>query len=258
MAMKMKISLTAFVLVCIPCWLRGQSTTEEEFNYLSRGYQIQLESGLDMKKDYRLELLDRTTLPIHNAARSVEFSGLYREGTDKPCAYLVTLGQGDNTLKNYLCIPSYDAPDALWDRAFQEMTERLGKDPDAYAAVFLASLRFAASEGRRGGHSLFDPNMVYMPSDNDEDMGPYASCKDRSLIYRVSPVPGGKGPGRVVLNVIIDRSGKVFSVDQDLMSSTTASADLYGRAKEAALKCRFNGDPNAPIQDACKLTFTFH
>lgn len=30
-------------------------TTEEEYNYLTKGYRVQLESGLDMKKNYLLE-----------------------------------------------------------------------------------------------------------------------------------------------------------------------------------------------------------
>ena len=29
-------------------------TTEEEYNYLTKGYKIQVESGLDMKKGYSL------------------------------------------------------------------------------------------------------------------------------------------------------------------------------------------------------------
>jgi hypothetical protein len=32
-----------------------QSTTQEEYNYMSKGYQISLSSGLDVKKGYRIE-----------------------------------------------------------------------------------------------------------------------------------------------------------------------------------------------------------
>ena len=33
-------------------------TTLEEYNYISKGYKIQLESGLDMKRGYLLEDID--------------------------------------------------------------------------------------------------------------------------------------------------------------------------------------------------------
>lgn len=34
---------------------KPKGTTQEEYNYMTKGYQIQLSSGLDVKKGYRIE-----------------------------------------------------------------------------------------------------------------------------------------------------------------------------------------------------------
>jgi hypothetical protein len=57
--------------------LKGQSdsttplaspTTLEEYNYLTKGYHIQITSGLDMKKGYRLDTLGAYSLGNYNFA----------------------------------------------------------------------------------------------------------------------------------------------------------------------------------------------
>ncbi len=52
----MRISIT--IIFCIASFITLGQTTETEYNYVTKGYKIQLESGLDMKKGYRFEDLD--------------------------------------------------------------------------------------------------------------------------------------------------------------------------------------------------------
>lgn len=53
---KIKIFSTCFGLVVLFTNLYFQ-TTQEEYNYITKGYKIQLDSGLDMKKDRTLPTL---------------------------------------------------------------------------------------------------------------------------------------------------------------------------------------------------------
>lgn len=44
-----------FILFFIlPAIAFGQNTTQEEYNYMTKGYKVQVESGLDMKKGYTI------------------------------------------------------------------------------------------------------------------------------------------------------------------------------------------------------------
>lgn len=52
-----KIILSLLLLASISsyCQDKPNGTTLEEYNYMTKGYQIQISSGLDVKKGYRIE-----------------------------------------------------------------------------------------------------------------------------------------------------------------------------------------------------------
>src|SRR5687768_11609928 len=76
-----------------------EGTTLEEYNYITKGLDIQMKSGLDMKKGYELK-------PIFSATegnRSVSFSELLK-GTDKRAIVAdITWTSKKHT---YFCIPN--------------------------------------------------------------------------------------------------------------------------------------------------------
>ena len=63
--------------------------------------------------------------------------------------------------------------------------------------------------------------------------------------------------GTVVVDIIVDQYGKVIRANPGARGSTTADAGLYKKAKEAALKTRFNANPNAAEQQKGTMTFIF-
>lgn len=101
-------------------------TSEEEYNYLSKGYKIQLESGLDMKKGYYIEdmpiLKNHMRLNIDNVIKDVvrqsAFKLLFREGEKRPCAILLIQTRKDNNVQSYFCIPSYSSD--LWPKFYED------------------------------------------------------------------------------------------------------------------------------------------
>lgn len=108
-------------LVALNAVALAQGTTEEEFNYLTKGYAIQLSSGLDMKKGYTLTDMGKWPLDYGNSVqRTTSFKGLYREGSTKPCAILMIYKKPDGT-PAYYCIPSLDADGELWARTFRSI-----------------------------------------------------------------------------------------------------------------------------------------
>lgn len=61
------------------------STTEEEYNYMTKGYRVQTESGLDMKKGYRFG--EYEVIPVGNY--SFEVKPLIREAQNELAGILV-------------------------------------------------------------------------------------------------------------------------------------------------------------------------
>ncbi len=87
-------------------------TTLEEYNYVTKGYQVQLESGLDMKKNYELEDVNEAT----TGERIVTLKKLVKSTTNqkKTVAYMLTYTKGSGTTE-YICIPHPNSNDEIRD-----------------------------------------------------------------------------------------------------------------------------------------------
>ncbi len=99
----------------------ARSTTLDEYNYLIKGYKIQIESGLDMKKGYYLT--DVGTQQIDSYSFTIK--NLMREDQYDLAGILVITYSGTSGRTYYTGIPinnpklmaMYAADVAKWDRA---------------------------------------------------------------------------------------------------------------------------------------------
>lgn len=66
-----------------------------------------------------------------------------------------------------------------------------------------------------------------------------------------------QGAGRVVVEVNVDRSGKVIQATPGIKGSTTLDEYLLRVAKEAALEARFETKPDAPRIQKGTITYNF-
>ncbi len=66
-----------------------------------------------------------------------------------------------------------------------------------------------------------------------------------------------QGEGRVVVDVSVDREGKVIQAIPGTKGSTTLDEYLLRVAKEAALEARFEAKPDAPIVQKGTITYNF-
>lgn len=117
-------------------------TTQEEYNYITKGYKVQIESGLDMKKGYTLTDLDTSKLTIGEITRSCTFKGLFRNGEVKPCAVMILYKRLDNDKTYYICIPSNNTSNEIWKQTYAWVdtiiTDELSK------TLILSLMKFSA------------------------------------------------------------------------------------------------------------------
>ncbi len=91
-------------------------TSEEEYNFGTVGYKIQLQNKLPMKQGYRIADFGIFEEPD----RTVAFKGLIRHGEEYPCA-IIMIYTKDKFPPEYFCIPTEDAPFELWERYFKSL-----------------------------------------------------------------------------------------------------------------------------------------
>ena len=63
--------------------------------------------------------------------------------------------------------------------------------------------------------------------------------------------------GKVVVDIVVDRNGKVLKAKAGARGSTTTNPILQKKAEEAAYKAKFKKDTNAPFEQKGTMTFVF-
>lgn len=83
------------------------------------------------------------------------------------------------------------------------------------------------------------------------------SLSGRSMITPPKINDQSQEVGKVVVEIIVDRYGKVIRATPGERGSTTTSRLLYDKAKQAALQTKFNPNPDAAEEQKGQMTFIF-
>lgn len=118
------------------------------------------------------------------------------------------------------------------------------------------------SEGDAGGTGnqgrlTGDPNSTNRDGSGLGSQGNSFSLAGRSLVGSLpKPVYNIQEEGTVVVEIIVDKYGKVTSANVIMKGTTIQNTTLWNVAKDAALKARFNENPAATAVQ--KGTITYH
>ena len=63
--------------------------------------------------------------------------------------------------------------------------------------------------------------------------------------------------GKVVVEIVVDKNGKVIRATPGARGSSTTNPTLYKISKEAALEARFNVKADAPAEQKGTMTFVY-
>ncbi len=122
----------------------SNQTTLEEYNYVSKGYKIQLESGLDMKNGYTLKDIENFVSAFNAGSdyiqRKSTFKLLYKNGQKLPVAIMMILERKDNNYIDYFCIPSYYSESDLWKVFYKDFTKNLKTETVGMSSLEIQNL----------------------------------------------------------------------------------------------------------------------
>jgi len=79
----------------------------------------------------------------------------------------------------------------------------------------------------------------------------------RSPVHLPKPAFNVQKQGIVVVEITVDRSGRVISATPGIKGSTLVDNTLYASAKKAALESRFNVNNSSPERQIGKITYHF-
>jgi hypothetical protein len=81
--------------------------------------------------------------------------------------------------------------------------------------------------------------------------------RGRSIVKKAKPLSDSQEEGIVVVEIIVNQYGKVIKATAGQKGSTTTNANLYAKARMAALAVKFNPSPNGEREQKGTYTFVF-
>ena len=111
---------------------------------MTKGYEFQLQNGLDTKKGYSFKNLGDYGLVNGHQYRNCEFKSLIRDKDQKSCGILMIYKRTDipNGAVYYICIPTIDAADEIWKQTYYIIKTHLTDKPEVSQAVIWAMMKF--------------------------------------------------------------------------------------------------------------------
>jgi periplasmic protein TonB len=113
--------------------------------------------------------------------------------------------------------------------------------------------------GDGSGHSIGDG-----PGDGHGDdvpggngKGNTYSLKGRKLMKKPDQMTDSQEEGTVVVEIIVDETGKVIKATPGQRGSTTTSSNLFAKARQAALSAKFNPSPDGIKEQRGTCSFVF-
>jgi hypothetical protein len=79
----------------------------------------------------------------------------------------------------------------------------------------------------------------------------------RNMLSSPTIKDNSQNEGKVVVDIIVDKYGKVLRANPGARGSTTTNSTLYSKAKQAALNTKFNANPDAAEEQKGQMTFIF-
>ena len=102
-----------------------------------------------------------------------------------------------------------------------------------------------------------DPNASgYYGIGGDGSGGNYR-LGNRNALNKPKPEYDCNEEGKVVVSISVDQSGRVIAAEPGVKGTTNSAQCLLNRAKEAALKTKFNADSKAPVKQMGAIIYNF-
>ena len=147
----------------------------------------------------------------------------------------------------------------------QKQTETKKTEPQPNPAASYASRFKNKKKGSEGitsgsgnqGSPTGDPNATDRTLGTGGGGGISADVAGRTMVYVSKPVLTQQKEGIVVVEVKVDREGRVTSAVPGKRGTTTPDSYLHGLAKSAALKTKFDKKSDAPFEQVGYIKYHF-
>jgi hypothetical protein len=245
----MKYFLILLIITPLLSFSQEEGTTLEEYRYCTKGYQMQIESGLDpVKNGYEIKKL----YAFEHELRTVNFVGLIEKSSLNLKAIILILSEDNLNITKTFCLPNEYTHSKI-DEMYQESLMSLSS-PHLNLVLLALSKYTHFINNQLPEEELDIDNSPSTKITVSSDIGGGLAGRDakfRSLPNNDSQL------GEIMIKVCIAPNGCVIQVRYSKIGSTISDDELVFLALKAAKKFKFQENPNAPDKQCGTITFKF-
>jgi len=134
-----KVLFTTLTLLFLHSFVRAQ-TTQEEYNYITKGWKNHLDDGSDVKSGYemtRLKSVNMTSGDGHRRKATLSAFKKTKNGFNHTVAYMITYQKNDEATE-YICLPHFTSDESLQYSFAQALHD--GKSDNSYRLQIITLL----------------------------------------------------------------------------------------------------------------------
>lgn len=255
------------LLITFICSTTSGQTTQEEYNFITKGYRFTIEYGLDMKQGYTMK-------PIKSYKPSPSFSGdilgLFRANNDL-AGYLVIVEDG--TFKKDICIPTESSSDEIW-KQYDYLLQSLPLSTQRYFTIMLSKF-LSQKPILQQEKPLFTTDTTKnqpTPPDAEEGTGGIVIPKKTNPLLpgnvkginhhtiRFFPNPPQTAKeikGNITLSFCVNREGEITEAKVISEKSSIKDNDVIDLVLANVRKYKFSLNVYAPSIECGYITYTF-
>ncbi|MFK7946960.1 MAG: hypothetical protein AB8G11_05175 [Saprospiraceae bacterium] len=247
------------------CQLTYGQTTQEEYNFITKGYRFTIDYGLDMKQGYTM-----TRLKDYNFSTSfhADIMGLFRVSGDL-AGYLVRIKDG--TFNKDICIPTENSANDIWQQ-YDYLLQSLPLSTQRYYTIILSqflsqkTMIYANNTTKSdtlNGVAILDSEegtggIIIPKKTNPLLPGNVEGINHHSMRFIPDPPQTAKEVnGNIKLNFCVNKEGDITEAKIIPAETNIKDADIISLVLANVRKYKFSLNVYAPDRECGYITYTF-
>ncbi len=118
-------------------------TTQDEYNYLTKGWLSMQQQGMGMKAGYATTDKGKYVMEYSGYNLEVSILNLTRTADNSSAGYIVMVHDTKKNNTQYIGVPTKNSDEGIWKQSIASIRALYGKDPNGYEAIMNAMMHIA-------------------------------------------------------------------------------------------------------------------
>jgi hypothetical protein len=132
-----------FALFIMAASFSYAQTTQDEYNYMAKGWLSMQQQGMGMKSGYATADKGKYVLEYGGYNLEVSVLNLTRTADNSSAGYIVMVHDTKKNNTQYFAVPTKNTDQSIWNQTLASVRQVYGKDQSGFEAIMYAFMHIA-------------------------------------------------------------------------------------------------------------------